>query len=67
MTETEKTLAIDVKLNPRNWSLLATAIIKEYHRDKQKNRKDAYINKEWYNTLLLLANRYAKLKIKEME
>ena len=67
MTETEKTLAIDVKLNPRNWSLLATAIIKEYHRDKQKNIKDTYINKEWYNTLLLLANRYAKLKIKEME
>jgi hypothetical protein len=60
-------MLIDVKLNPRNWSLLATAIIKEYHRDKQKNRKDAYINKEWYNTLLLLANRFANLKIKELE
>lgn len=49
------------------WSLLATAIIKSYLLYKKKGRKDAYINKNWYNNLLLLANRFAKLNIKEME
>lgn len=49
------------------WSLLATAIIKSYLLDKKKGRKDAYINKNWYNNLLLLANRFAKLNVKEME
>lgn len=49
------------------WSLLAAAIIKKYLLDKQKDRKDAYINKNWYNNLLLLANRFAKLNVKEME
>ena len=49
------------------WSLLAAAVIKQYLLDKQNNKKDAYINKNWYNNLLLLANRFAKLNIKEME
>lgn len=49
------------------WSLLATAIIKSYYQDKKKGRKDAYINKNWYNNLLMLANRFAKLNVKEME
>ena len=58
---------IDVKIYPKSWSLLATAIIKRYLADKKKGLEDAYMNPDWYNNLLLLANRYSELKVKELE
>lgn len=49
----------DVREHPHAWSLLACAILKQYHQDVKRGRKDAYINDEWYDILLTLANRFA--------
>lgn len=55
--ESQKTMAIDVRQNPKNWSYLASAILRTYHKDKEKN-KSTYIEQQWYEDLLHLATRY---------
>lgn len=57
------TLSIEVKRNPKSWSHLASAIIKNYQLDKNKN-PSAYIDPEWLSDLTTLATRYTGLLIK---
>lgn len=64
--EGEKTLAIDVTKNPRSWSVLAIAIIKQYERDKQNGIED-YIDDDWYQSLFELSTRYITIGIQNNE
>lgn len=61
-----KTLSIDVKQHPRSWSVLASAIIKQYERDRQNGSTD-YIDDEWYQAMFELSTRYTSIGIGEKE
>ena len=46
----------------QGWSRLACAILKQYHKDL-KSKKTELMNDDWYDDLLALATRFAKIKI----
>lgn len=46
------------KVIEKSWSLLASAILKQYYKDKEKN-PDAYIDPDWYEVLWELATRFS--------
>lgn len=56
----EDTLKIDVKRNPRSWSVLASAIIKQYDKDVQSGKSD-FFDKDWYDAMFALSTRYIKI------
>lgn len=57
-----ETLLIDVKKYPKSWSHLASAIVRSYHNDKQKNAS-TYFDPEWLDCMQSLATRFTGVLI----
>lgn len=57
MSEAEKTLQLDVRKYPHNWSAFASAILKTIKEDKKKGRR-VVMSKSWYEDLLSLSTRF---------